>query len=112
MRYLIVTCLALLPGATLAANPDCEVMGGIVDKIVAERVEGTEMKAAMDRCRRLHRRSGTVCRYHPASDGLGLQRPAGRASDCRGRAGFCHPVRGTVTGRTRLFARQGQYKTP
>ena len=48
MRYLIVTCLALLPGATLAANPDCEVMGGIVDKIVAERVEGTEMKAAME----------------------------------------------------------------
>lgn len=48
MRYLIVTCLALLPGATLAANPDCEVMGGIVDKIVAERVEGTEMMAAME----------------------------------------------------------------
>ncbi|WP_323766258.1 hypothetical protein [Marinovum sp.] len=48
MRYLFVTCLALLPTITLAANPDCAVFGGIVDRIVAERVEGTEMMAAME----------------------------------------------------------------
>lgn len=48
MRYVVVTCLALLPSAALAENPDCAVMGGIVDRIVAERLEGTEMMAAME----------------------------------------------------------------
>ncbi|WP_417523514.1 hypothetical protein [Marinovum sp.] len=48
MRLALVTCLALLPTTTLAANPDCAIMGGIVDRIVAERVEGTEMMAAME----------------------------------------------------------------
>lgn len=48
MRYLFATCLALLPTTTLAANPDCAVFGQIVDKIVAERAEGTEMMAAME----------------------------------------------------------------
>ncbi|MCJ7874678.1 DNA primase [Marinovum sp. 2_MG-2023] len=48
MRFLLVTCFALMPAATLAANPDCAVFGEIVDKIVAERQDGAVINASME----------------------------------------------------------------
>ncbi|MGY3439424.1 MULTISPECIES: hypothetical protein [unclassified Marinovum] len=48
MRFVVVTCLALVPNLSFAANPDCFEMGEIVNKIVGQRTEGTEMMAAME----------------------------------------------------------------
>ena len=47
MRFVLVTCFALMPAAGMAANADCAVLGDIVTSVALERAGGAEMNDAM-----------------------------------------------------------------
>lgn len=63
MRFVLVTCLCLLPAASFAANPDCAVFGEIVNDIVTERKTGKDMNPAMEAVAKTH--SGKNARFVP-----------------------------------------------
>lgn len=47
MRIVLSAILACLPVAGFAANPDCRVLGELVNDIVSERQGGADMNGAM-----------------------------------------------------------------
>lgn len=54
MRFVLASCLCLVPAASFAANPDCAVFGEIVNDIVVERQDGKTMNPAMEAVAKSH----------------------------------------------------------
>lgn len=47
MRFVLSTCLMMLPAVAFAAPKDCAVFGEIADHVVVERQKGAEMNDAI-----------------------------------------------------------------